>query len=79
MFDHIFCRTTPEKVREAQLREAQLQLLEHEKAAEYHSAIAGMLRARIERLTPPPIVVRPSQADAAWRAKFASALHGEAS
>lgn len=46
----IFCPTNPEKMVAQQLKEAELGLLEHLKAAEYHQAIADMFRRRIARL-----------------------------
>jgi hypothetical protein len=49
----IFAATKPGRLAEQQLKEAQLLLLEHEKAAEYHQAIAEMCRKRIARLAPP--------------------------
>lgn len=47
----IFAATKPGRLAEQQLKEAQILLLEHQKAAEYHQAIAEMARKRIERLT----------------------------
>ena len=38
------------KVAEHQLKEARLQRLDHEKAAEYHQAVADMLKRREARL-----------------------------
>lgn len=46
----IFCPTTPEKMVAQQLKEAQLGVLEHQKAAEYHVAVAQMFTNRIKRL-----------------------------
>ena len=46
----IFAPTNPEKLVNLQLTEARLGLLEHQKAAEYHQAIAAMFEARIQRL-----------------------------
>jgi hypothetical protein len=41
----------PKVVVERQLHQAQLELLEQEKLAEFHEAMTVMLRGRIERLT----------------------------
>lgn len=43
-------KTAHLKLQAQQLQEARVQLLEHEKAAEFNRAMADMLKARIERL-----------------------------
>jgi hypothetical protein len=49
-------RRKPE-AREAELlADAKMALIEHEAAAEHHDALATMLRHRIERLSPPPVI-----------------------
>lgn len=46
----IFRPTDPAKIIKDDLYEAKRLLLEHQKAAEYHSAMSGMLKERIVRL-----------------------------
>jgi len=46
----IFAPTDPAKIVKNDLYEARRQLLEHQKFAEYHEAMTGMLKARIARL-----------------------------
>lgn len=45
-----FLQMKSDKLARHQLEEAKVQLLEHEKAAEYHRAIADMLAKRVGRL-----------------------------
>lgn len=46
----IFEPTDPAKIVKKDLYEARRLLLEHQKAAEYHTAMTGMLKVRIVRL-----------------------------
>ena len=48
-----FAPTKPEALKAQQLREAEMQLLQHEAHAEYHGAMAAMLHERIVRLRSP--------------------------
>lgn len=49
----IFAPTNPEKIASQQLYEAKRLLLEHQVAAEYHTAMVGMCKSRIARLSDP--------------------------
>lgn len=48
-----FSPTKPEALKAQQLREAEMQLLQHAAHAEYHQAMVGMLQQRVERLRGP--------------------------
>ena len=47
---NLFRQPTAEELARRQLAEARINLLEHQRLAEYHSAIESMLKARIKRL-----------------------------
>lgn len=56
----IFRPTDPAKIIKDDLYEAKRLLLEHQKAAEYHAAMAGMLKLRIGRLQSPQPEIAPT-------------------
>lgn len=57
----MFTPTSPSKIVQQQLYEAQRLHLEHEAAAEHHKALSDMFKARVARLSAPAAELVPKE------------------